>query len=127
MTVLDTRDGDLGWTAKGDIADLFTSGPGPFDENNSFSGDFLGWFPQTTSSSAGQSVTAGTAVAPGTSGGMTSNPTLASAPSGAGLGIATLDARLALLIPVSADADNYTATTVADRRLSPHNQPQRTP
>lgn len=109
VTVLDTRDGDLGWTAKGDIADLFTSGPAPYGANNSFSGDFLGWYPQMTSSSTGQSVTAGTAVTPGTTGGMTSNPTLASAPSGAGLGIATLDARLALIIPVAADADTYTA------------------
>jgi hypothetical protein len=109
VTVLDTRDGDLGWTARGDIADLFTSGPGPFDENNSFSGDFLGWFPQVTSSSTGQSVTAGSEVGPGTTGGLTGNPTLASAPSGSGLGIATLDARLAVIIPVAADADTYTA------------------
>jgi hypothetical protein len=110
VTVLDTRDGDLGWTARGDIADLFTSGPAPFDENNSFSGDFLGWFPQVSSASAGQTVTPGPAVGPGTSvGGLTSNPTLASAPAGAGLGVATLDARLALIIPVAADADSYTA------------------
>jgi hypothetical protein len=109
VTVLDARDGDLGWTARGDIADLFTSGPGPFDENNSFSGDFLGWFPQVTSSSTGQLVTAGPEVGPGTTGGLTGNPTLASAPSGSGLGIATLDARLAVIIPVAADADTYTA------------------
>lgn len=109
VTVLDTRDGDPGWTAKGDIADLFTNGTGPFDENNSFSGDFLGWFPQVTATSSGQTVTAGPDVSPGTTNGLTSNPTLASAPSGAGLGIATLDARLALIIPVAADADTYTA------------------
>jgi hypothetical protein len=42
--------------------------------------------------------------------GMTDNPVLASAAAGAGLGIATLDARMLLLIPVSIDAADYSAT-----------------
>jgi hypothetical protein len=42
--------------------------------------------------------------------GMTDNPVLASAPAGSGLGIATVDARLLLLIPASVDAADYTAT-----------------
>lgn len=42
--------------------------------------------------------------------GMTDNPVLASAPAGRGLGIATIDARLLLLIPASVDAADYAAT-----------------
>ncbi len=47
---------------------------------------------------------------PGNGTGLTSNPPLAFAAAGAGLGIATLDARMNLLIPASADAGNYSAT-----------------
>ena len=47
--------------------------------------------------------------APSTNG-MTDNPILASAPAGSGLGIATLDARMLLLIPASVDAADYSAT-----------------
>jgi hypothetical protein len=42
--------------------------------------------------------------------GLTDNPVLASAAPNAGLGIATIDARLLLLIPASVDAADYSAT-----------------
>ena len=41
VTVLDTRDIDTGWIARGDIDDSFTGTTG-----NTFSGDYLGWVPQ---------------------------------------------------------------------------------
>ena len=62
-----------------------------------------------------QTVVAATDILPGTgfdggTTGLTSNPVLASAAAGAGLGIATLDARLGLLIPTSVDSGDYSAT-----------------
>jgi hypothetical protein len=112
VTVADTRDGDDGWTVRGDIEDLFTGSTG-----DTFSGDFLGWVPSVTSDSDpsgtftyDQLVTAGPAVKSGTTGGLTGNPVLASAPAGSGLGIAELDARMTLLIPLDADAADYTGT-----------------
>jgi len=112
VTVLDTRDNDDGWVARGDIEDVFTG-----DTGNTFSGDYLGWEPVVTDdsdpvggSAYDQVVTAGPQVLPGTVGGLTGNAELASAPSGGGLGIATLDARMLLLIPASADAADYNAT-----------------
>ena len=110
ITVVDTRDGDAGWTLSGDI-DTFT---GPAD---TFTGDYLGWSPEVNFVSAADPLsgyqinpTAGAAVAPATSLGLSASPTLASAPASAGLGIAELDARLLLLIPLSADAGNYNGT-----------------
>ena len=116
VTVLDTRDVDAGWTARGDIEDSFTSG------GDTFSGNYLGWVPQVTDTSdpsvgspydqvvnPGGTVLPG-AGTPGNGTGLTSNPPLAFAAGGAGLGIATLDARMNLLIPASADAGNYSAT-----------------
>lgn len=117
VTVLDTRDVDAGWTAKGDIDDLFQQGSG--GPGRQFDGNYLGWAPQVTDdsdpvggSTYNQTVTQGAPVLPGTGGtgvgasttlGLRANPTLASAPLGAGLGIATLDARMNLLIPASVD------------------------
>ncbi len=125
VTVLDTRDTDTGWIARGDIADTFLGSTG-----NTFSGDYLGWVPAVTSTSdpvAGsggydQIVTAGPSVAPGsnvtvasqaTQVGMTENPILAESQVNQGLGIASMDARMNLLIPASADAADYSGEPVA--------------
>ena len=47
--------------------------------------------------------------------GLTDNPILAVVTARPGLGIATMDARMNLLIPASADAADYTRDPVADR------------
>jgi hypothetical protein len=49
-------------------------------------------------------------VLPGTPSGLTNNPILGESPVNAGLGIATMDARMKLLIPASANAADYSAT-----------------
>jgi hypothetical protein len=114
VTVVDTRDLDNGWSIAGRMGPFVGSNPA-----NTFSGNYLGWTPKVTSDSAAtggydQVVTAGTAVAPGTGiptgSGMAAagGKTLASAAAGNGVGIAVLDARIKLLIPVSANADTYT-------------------
>lgn len=59
ITVTDTRDGDLGWNASGRVRDMVTV------DGAVLNGKYLGWTPKVISSSAGQSVTAGSAVAPG--------------------------------------------------------------
>jgi len=112
VTVLDTRDTDTGWIARGDIEDNFTGTTG-----NTFSGDYLGWIPQVTDTSDpvggstyDQLVTAGGAILPGTVNGLRGDPILGESPVNRGLGIATMDARMQLLIPASADAANYSAT-----------------
>lgn len=111
ISVLDARDTDSGWTVNGTMSDFTTPGTG----NVSFSGNYLGWNPVTTSDSlpttAGydQVVTAGGAVEPLGPGLGTSKP-LASAAAGAGLGVATLDARLELLVPSTVRAGTYTGT-----------------
>jgi hypothetical protein len=124
VTVVDIRDDDAGWTVRGDIEDRFTGASG-----NSFSGDYLGWEPIVTGDSAviggessdgsgvlyDQTAIAGPRILPGTgfstpAAGMTDGAMLGRAPAGRGLGIATLDARLTLLIPVWIDAGDYAAT-----------------
>ncbi len=112
VTVLDTRDTDTGWIARGDVEDNFTGTTG-----NTFSGDYLGWTPQVTDTSDpvggstyDQVVTPGPQVLPGTPSGLTNNPILGESPVNAGLGIATMDARMKLLIPASANAADYSAT-----------------
>jgi hypothetical protein len=112
VTVLDTRDTDTGWIARGDIEANFTGSTG-----DTFSGDYLGWTPVVTDTSDpvggstyDQLVTAGAQVLPGTTGGLTGNPILGESPVNAGLGIATMDARMKLLIPASVNAADYSAT-----------------
>ena len=112
VTVLDTRDTDTGWIARGDIEDNFTGTTG-----DTFSGDYLGWIPQVTDTSDpvggsgyDQLVTPGGAILPGTVNGLRGDPILGESPRDAGLGIATMDARMQLLIPASANAADYSAT-----------------
>jgi hypothetical protein len=120
LTVIDTRDSDSAWTLSGSVSD-FTSG------SNSFSGNYLGWTPQVNFTSAptlagyDQVVTAGAAVNPSaaaTATGVNNVPgaglgvsrTAASANAGQGLGLAQIDTRLKLIIPLTAKNGTYTAT-----------------
>jgi hypothetical protein len=109
VTVVDTREGDLGWTVKGSIPSLNNGGSNPED---TFSGNLVGWSPVVSSttdpigaSTYDQIVADGADVVPGTAGaGGLASPlgqTLATAAPTAGLGIAVLDARIKVLIPVS--------------------------
>ncbi len=111
VSVLDTRDVDSGWTVTGTMS--------PFAAGTAtFSGDYLGWTPVMTEDTDApfpggydQVVTPGPEVLPGSgvnSGtGLATGGVLAQALPGEGLGIATLDANLMLLIPVSAPAGDY--------------------
>lgn len=120
ITVVDTRDTDpLGWTVNGTMSDFKNVDmPG-----ESFSGNALGWTPIVTSTSDAfdhdldpatsdydQVATKGDAVAPGANPGLGDGQALASAANGSDLGIAELDARIKLLIPVSAPAGEYQGT-----------------
>lgn len=120
VTVVDTRDTDSGWTVTGTASDFTrqTGGTG------SFSGNHLGWNPVRTRDSAGydsdldgnpdydQNAARGATVLPRSIGaaGLKAGQPLGSAALGEGLGIATFDARLKLLIPVVNDNGRYTAT-----------------
>ena len=115
VTVLDTRDSDLGWSVTATAGNLTGSVSG------TFSGNYLGWVPKVTATSAAystydQTVTAGASVLPGTGvssgdglGDATPN-VLASAAAGAGLGEAEIDGRLLMIIPVTADAQVYSGS-----------------
>ncbi|MBI4934306.1 MAG: fibronectin type III domain-containing protein, partial [Actinobacteria bacterium] len=112
VTVVDTRNADTGWTLSGSVSN-FTSGA------NSFSGNYLGWTPHASGTSGptfdgyDQLTTNGPAIMPqGTASttGLASSQVLGSANAGSGLGIAAFDARMKLLIPVTADNGTYTAT-----------------
>lgn len=115
ITVLDTRSTDAGWRIVAQASAFEMVG-------DSFSGDFLGWVPVVTEDSAAsftgayeQQVLAGPVVLPGTgvvgNGGLGSEgAVLAEAAAGQGLGIARLDARLLLLIPVGTDQGTYRST-----------------
>ncbi|MEZ5222108.1 MAG: hypothetical protein R2743_11490 [Ilumatobacteraceae bacterium] len=118
LTVVDTRDIDAGWTLNGRMSN-FNSG------TDSFSGNLLGWVPEVTWDSNpnldgyDMTVAAGDTrlpVASSSTAGLgdasnSTNTTLANslskANAGAGLGMAVMDARINLLIPVSADAGTY--------------------
>jgi len=125
VTVVDTRDGDLGWNVVGQVSN-FTAGAG-----KSFSGSQLGWTPVKTEDTSAftdslgntydQVAAAGGVIAPNTAvaSGLSSNRTLISAApfatvsaasSTGGLGTAIADARLKLLIPITAQSGTYTAT-----------------
>jgi len=105
VTVADNRDASFaGWTIN---AVMSTFGNG----SSTFSGDNLGFIPAVSGFTAGQVVTAGAAVNPLTTPGLASGKTLASAGNAAtARGIAQLDARILLLIPVSAAAGTFTGT-----------------
>lgn len=112
-TVTDTRAGNPGWTVSGQVSNF--TGPG------SINGANLGWTPSVVDKAAGQTVTAGSVVAPAAgldpgaspsdlAQGLATARTLATAAAGAGLGTAHVSASLALNAPTSTPAGHYTAT-----------------
>jgi hypothetical protein len=119
VTLVDTRDSDSQWTVNGAMSNFSNGLAGPL---NSFTGNYMGWTPVKTSDSGltlgnyDQNVVAGATVAPsgasptGPTVGLGSNKVLASAAVGQGLGIAVLDARLKLFIPLTAKNGIYTGT-----------------
>lgn len=100
VTVTDTRPTNPGWSISAQVTDFSgTSG--------TFPGIGLGWTPSVASSSDGQTVTPGAAVAPGVG---LNGKTLASAATGAGRGTAVVGAGLQLQAPTSIEPGTYTAT-----------------
>jgi len=123
VTVVDTRDSAPdGWTINGRMENFTVDGGGA-----SFNANHLGWTPKVTDDSDAfdhdldpgtpdydQVALAGSSIAPrSTTAGASlggSGATLARALEGSDLGIAVLDARLKLLIPVTARNGRYTGT-----------------
>jgi hypothetical protein len=109
VTVVDTRDTDPGFVINGTASD-FVNG------TSTFSGNYLGWQPivsgtsGTTLEGYDQTVAAGTTLQPSLATGLATAKPLATAAAGQGLGIATLDARLKLLIPLTARNGGFAAT-----------------
>ena len=105
VTVVDNRDTGAGWTVNGTMG-TFSNG------SSTFTGSHLGWTPKMTLSSPGQTVVAGPVVDPSATstntGGLGTPQQLASATAGSATGVANLDARLKLLIPVSAATGTFT-------------------
>ena len=123
VTIVDTRDEDTGWTVSGSMSRFFNQ----VDGTKSFAGSQLGWTPKVSSTSPAftdsdgieynQEATKGAKLNPGLiePSGLGGGATLANSGTGAvaaapGLGIAQLDARLKLLIPVTKRSGAYTGT-----------------
>ena len=126
VTVVDTRDTDTGWGLTGTMSTFTKTG----DVTKTFSGSQLGWNPVMTDDSDlftdsggvsyDQLVLPGAVVAPNSpnASGLSTGKTLGSAAGLAGssptftggLGMAELDARLKLLIPVTEVSGVYTGT-----------------
>ena len=104
VTVSDTRNGQQGWTVNGTMSDFVSSTNSSVIFKNQ-----MGWTPVVNGTSIGQTVTKGAPVAPVTPGLAVASP-LAVASNTASLGIAHMDARLRLLIPVAIPQGTYTAT-----------------
>jgi Big-like domain-containing protein len=113
VTVTDTRAANPGWSVSGQVADFSDAA------SHAINGGNLGWVPNVIDKGAGQTVTAGTTVAPangiapGTTppagNGLSTSRTLATAAALAGIGTAHLDALLNLNAPTSTPAGTYTA------------------
>jgi Bacterial Ig-like domain (group 3) len=117
VTVTDTRAGNPGWVASGQVSDFHNIAGA---DTTPIAGVNLGWFPGVISSSSG-AVVAGPNVAAGL--GLAANPatptplvglqvarTLATAAPGAGTGTSLLDAGLVLNVPTTVIAGTYDAT-----------------
>lgn len=118
VTVTDTRAGNPGWVASGQVSD-FQNITGP--TTTPIAGVNLGWTPNVIDSSSG-AVVAGGAITPATAP-LVANPvaptagvglqvarTLATAAAGAGTGTTHLDAAFALNVPTTVVAGTYDAT-----------------
>jgi hypothetical protein len=112
VTVVDSRELDQGWTLSATMG-TFNSGV------NHFSGNQLGWtntstetpgFTDGSGNTYAQTVANDPAVAPNTVGGAGTSHPMAHAAAGAGLGIATVDARIKVLIPIFARNGTYAGT-----------------
>ena len=107
LTVTDTRVGNLPWTVTG-VSSGFSNGDN--GASDSFSGDYLGWWPVVTSASGSiQHVTAGPVVEPGAPNGLGVNRVLAHASGGQLVGAVRLDAGLKLYIPANVSDGTYRA------------------
>ena len=104
VIVTDTRAGQPGWSASGQVAGGFSAGGGA-----TLGGGALGWTPAVTSQGAQQGVVAGPVAEPGDIG-LGGGAVLATAPSGKGRGTAKLDAELKLSVPTETAAGVYTGT-----------------
>ena len=108
VTVVDTRPVDAGWTVAMTVSDFVGN-------SGAFSAGYLGWSPTTATSGEQaydgyqQVVTPGGVVLPDPA-----RPpgarAVARADAGSGLGWATIDARLKVLVPLTVDAGTYRAT-----------------
>ncbi len=109
VTVTDTRSGQPGWTASGQVADGFRTADG-----KTFAGGYLGWAPTVVDQGETQGVVAGPIALPYVTGqtgtGLGDSAVLATAPGGAGRGTARLDAELTLSVPTDTAAGTYTGT-----------------
>jgi len=92
-----------GWSISGQVSD-FTSGA------NSIPGDSLGWTPQIKTPNATNDVTAGLAVAAGTTPGLKEGAALVKAAVTKGLGTSVVNAALDLRIPINTKPGAYSAT-----------------
>jgi len=114
VTISDARDTDNGWEVRGQMSNFV----GTVSNTNTIDGDYLGWTPyiQNTTPTTGfgytQTVAAGAQVLPGTGvvtgSGLGTGRRLSIATENLGLGIAQMDARLRMLIPLQANNDVYT-------------------
>ncbi|MDR0504257.1 MAG: hypothetical protein LBG70_00390 [Bifidobacteriaceae bacterium] len=99
IEVTDTRIASAEWSLSGQVTDFVgTAG--------SFGGQYLGWTPAVANAGAGAQ--AGAAVVPEAQGGLSTAKTLAFANAGHVLGTATVAAGLALKVPATTAAGNYT-------------------
>lgn len=106
VTVTDTRAGQPGWNASGQVSDFVAAAGG------SFAGRYLGWTPQVIGQAEGQGVVAGPAAPPGftTGNGLAGGAVLGSAPAGSGRGTAQLGAVVQLELPTETPPGQFTAT-----------------
>ncbi len=104
VTVSDNRDTGAGWTVNGTMGTFSNA-------SSTFSGSRLGWSPKVSSTTLGQIVNPGAAIDPSitndNSSGLGTPRVLATATAGSATGITTLDARLKLLIPVTAATGTF--------------------
>lgn len=132
LTVVNTQDIDGGWTLNGKMSDFVST----TDASDTFSGNLLGWNPEVTwdslanldgydmevlagnirqpvatasTAGLGQNGATNDAAQPDGTLGSKAN-SLAKATLNKSLGMAVIDARLRLLIPVTADAGTYKGT-----------------
>lgn len=107
ITVTDTRQGNLGWNANGRVRDLVSV------DGAVLAGKYLGWTPKVVSSSDGQTVAAGPAVAPGfeQGSGITGWSRLGSA-SDHSRGTAVLGADVRLEAPTTTEVGDYTGVVL---------------